>query len=189
MIMQTLPQEQVTRVVVRLWAIWYARRQAIHENKFQSPLSTNCFVEKFISELGMIKKLVREQNRQRIHPTTRSQWIPPPSDMTKVNVDVALSKNSGICSVAGIARDGEGRFLGASALVLDGSFNPETMEAMACREGLTLAVDLMLQKLRLVTDCASVVKSIAGEGMGIYGQIIPGGESSAKRLHQGRVCA
>jgi hypothetical protein len=33
-IMQTLPQEQVTRVVVRLRVIWYARRQGIHENKF-----------------------------------------------------------------------------------------------------------------------------------------------------------
>jgi hypothetical protein len=104
-IMQKLPQEQVTRVVVRLWAIWYARRQAIHENKFQSPLSTNCFVERFISELGMIKKSVIEQNRQRSRPTTRPQWIPPPSDMTKVNVDAALSKNPGICSAAAIARD------------------------------------------------------------------------------------
>jgi ribonuclease HI len=171
-IMQTIPQEQVTRVVVRLWVIWYARRQVIHENKFQSRLSTNCFVERFISELGMIKKPVREQNRQRSRPTTRPQWIPPPSDMTKVNVDATLSKNSGICSVTAIARDGEGHFLGASAFVLDGCFDPETVEAMTCIEGLALAADLMLQKLRLAMDCASVVKSIAGEGMRIYGQII-----------------
>jgi hypothetical protein len=55
---------------------------------------------------------------------------------------------------------------------MDGSFDLETVEAMACREGLALAADLMLQKLRLTTDCASVVKSIAGEGMRIYGHII-----------------
>jgi ribonuclease HI len=127
----------------------------------------------------MIKKPVREQNRRRIHLSTRPQWIPPPSDMAKVNVDAALSENSGICSAAAVARDGEGRFLGASALVLDGSFDPETVEAMARREGLALAADLMLQKLRLAADCASVVKSIAGEGMGIYGRIIQ--EVNARR--------
>jgi ribonuclease HI len=117
----------------------------------------------------MIKKPVRKQNRQRIRSTTKPQWIPPPSDMTKVNVDATLSKNTGSCLAAAIARDGEGRFLGASTLALDGSFDLETVEAMACREALALAADLMLQKLRSATDCASVVKSIAGEGMGIYG--------------------
>jgi hypothetical protein len=50
----------------------------------------NCFVERFISELGMIKKPVRKQNRQRIRSTTKPQWIPPPSDMTKVNVEATL---------------------------------------------------------------------------------------------------
>jgi hypothetical protein len=116
-------------------------------------------VERFISELGLIRKLVREQNRQRIRPTTRPQWIPPPSDMAKVNMDAALSKNSGICSAAAVARDGEGRFLGASALVLDGSFGPETVEVMICREGLALAADLMLQKLRLVKEWEYMVRS------------------------------
>jgi hypothetical protein len=56
---------------------------------------------------------------------------------------------------------------------------------MACREGLALAADLMLQKLRLATDCASIVKSIAGEGMGIYGQIIQ--EVKARRNNFTRV--
>lgn len=171
-IMQTLPQEQVTRVVVRLWAIWFARRQVIHENKFQSPLSTNCFVERFISELGTIKKPTIEKNTQSARPATRPRWIPPPLGITKVNVDAGLSKNSGICSAAAVAKDGEGRYLGASALVLEGGFDAETVEALACREGLALAADLMLQKIRLATDCIAVVKSVAGGGMGSYGHIV-----------------
>ena len=35
---EILPQEDVIRVAVTLWAIWYARRKAIHENVYQSPL-------------------------------------------------------------------------------------------------------------------------------------------------------
>jgi hypothetical protein len=36
----TLTQEELTWVVVTMWAIWYARRKVIFENSFQSPLST-----------------------------------------------------------------------------------------------------------------------------------------------------
>ena len=39
-IMSSLRHTDITRVVVRLWAIWYVRRLAIHENQFQNPLST-----------------------------------------------------------------------------------------------------------------------------------------------------
>lgn len=53
-IMKGLKHEEFTRVVVRLWAIWYARRQAIQESKFQSRLSTHNFVEGFISELESV---------------------------------------------------------------------------------------------------------------------------------------
>jgi hypothetical protein len=31
--------------------IWFARRKGIHENEFQSPLSTHPFVQRFISEI------------------------------------------------------------------------------------------------------------------------------------------
>jgi hypothetical protein len=53
--MAALKYEELTRVVVHLWAIWYTRRQALFESKFHSPFSTNSFVEWFIIELEMIK--------------------------------------------------------------------------------------------------------------------------------------
>jgi hypothetical protein len=64
--------------------------------------------------------------------------------MSKVNVDATLSKNLGFCSATAIARDANGRFLGASALVLEGSFDVEMVEAMVCREGLAIVEDLLL---------------------------------------------
>jgi hypothetical protein len=30
---------------------WYARRKVVYENTFQSPLSTHCFVDKYIADL------------------------------------------------------------------------------------------------------------------------------------------
>jgi hypothetical protein len=41
-----------------------------------------------------------------------------PLSVVKVNVDVALSKNTSIASAAAIVKDEEGRFMGAPALVL-----------------------------------------------------------------------
>lgn len=54
-VFESLSQEEVTRVTVTLWAIWYARRKAIREQIFQSPLSTHGFINKFVSDLDMCK--------------------------------------------------------------------------------------------------------------------------------------
>jgi hypothetical protein len=51
-----------------------------------------------------------------------------------------------------------GIFFGASVLVLDGLTNPEVVETIACREGMALASDLVLQKIRVM--CGSIVKEI-----------------------------
>jgi hypothetical protein len=40
----TMPHDQLVRLTVTLWAIWHARRKAIYENLFQSPLSTHLFI-------------------------------------------------------------------------------------------------------------------------------------------------
>jgi hypothetical protein len=63
----------------------------------------------------------------------------------KINVDAAISTNMVRASVAAVAHDQTGKFLGASGVVLEGITDVETAEAIACREGLALASDLYLQ--------------------------------------------
>jgi len=83
-------------------------------------------------------------------------------------------------------------FLGASALVVEGITSPEVAEAMACREGLALASDLDLQKIRIATDCVNVVKDIYEQGMRFYGHIVMENKAGAARfvdpqfVHEGR---
>lgn len=62
--------------------------------------------------------------------------------------------------MAAVACDSTELFLGASAAVSGDITDPETLEVLACREGLALASDLLLRRLVLVRDCANVVKSI-----------------------------
>jgi ribonuclease HI len=62
--------------------------------------------------------------------------------------------------------------LGASAFVLEGITDPETMEALACREGLSLALDLNMQRFSLACDSMNVIRSLTGTGMGAYGHVV-----------------
>jgi ribonuclease HI len=89
--------------------------------------------------------------------------------VTKINVDAATSKNSTIAAVAAIVRGDDGGFLGASTEVFNGATDPETLEVMACREGLAVAADLLLQHLCIASDCIIAVQSILGPGKGVYG--------------------
>jgi ribonuclease HI len=175
-IFKILPQADSVRVAVVLWAIWYVRRKAIHENEFQSPLSTHCFVDRFIADLGQEKP--RSASTLCI-PHRSPAWIAPPAGMVKINVDAALSKNDLKASAAAIARDETGRFLGASALVLRGISDPEVMESIACREGMSLALDIQVANFRLASDNQNVVKNIRQGSRGVYGQIVQ--EINARR--------
>ena len=53
----------------------------------------------------------------------------------KINVDAALAKSLGSVAAVAVARDFTGRFLGVSVVVMEGRLEPETMEAIACKEG------------------------------------------------------
>ncbi|KAJ1277594.1 hypothetical protein BS78_04G016200 [Paspalum vaginatum] len=150
-VLGTISRDEVKRAVVRLWAIWHARRKAIHEHVYQSPLSTHMFVERFISDL---EQTIPQRVEKGGSKTRQPRRIPPPSGAMKVKVDAAVSKNTEIAAVAAVARDDGGVFQGSSAV------------AIACREeGLALASDLLLQRVRLASDCANVIGSIHGAEM------------------------
>ena len=157
-----LRHEEFVRLIVSLWAIWYARRKAIHDDIFQSPLSRHSFIERFILDLEIVISSKKSKKREGDARTQAPRWIPPPHRVIKLNVDAALSKNSNTSAMAAVARDETGVFLGASVLVAQGVSPPEVAEAMACREGLALASDLGLQRVRIATDCMNAVKSIYG---------------------------
>jgi hypothetical protein len=155
---------------VTLWAIWHARRKAIHENIFQSPLSVHYFVENFITDLKVVtdmkKKSPGASSTQR-----QPEWIPPPTGVTKINVDAAVSENNGRGSAAAVARDEAGRFRGASAIIFSGRMTAETLEALACREAVALARDINVRRVRVASDCSNVVDSIQNGSLGVYAHI------------------
>ncbi|KAK1666385.1 hypothetical protein QYE76_054544 [Lolium multiflorum] len=112
------------------------------------------------------------------------RWIPPPAGVMKINVDAAVSKNTGLGAVAAVARNAEGVFCGASTVVLPGKTDAETLEALACREALSLAQDINTRRIRVASDCLNVVRSMNQGTMGVYAHVVREFKETARELDE-----
>ena len=170
-IQDMLSSDDFILVATTLWAIWYARRQALHEHIFQSPLSTYNFILKYIRELEdcKTKKNPRVVARAEL---AQPRWVAPSEGTAKLRVDGAVSRDGSFGSFSAVCRSSSGSFLGASAIKIEGISDPATLEALACREALDLAMDLDLAKILIASDCQEVVNDIKNCTGGVYASTI-----------------
>jgi hypothetical protein len=62
--------------------------------------------------------------------------------------------------------------MGASTVFLNGKTEPETLEALACREAVALAWDINARRMYAASDCLTVVRNIKAGTLGVYAQVI-----------------
>jgi ribonuclease HI len=182
--MESLSRDDFARVAVTLWAIWFARRKIIHEEEFQSPLSTHMFIQSYLRDLSISSK----EGQKKVSTGSIShapKWIPPLTGYAKINVDAAMSKTSRGGAGGVVCRSANGDFLGASTLTVSGIIDPTTMEVVACREAMALAKDLQLQRVTVASDCLSVINAINSEGFkGSYSMILDEVKADARHLQE-----
>ena len=162
--------DMFAHMIVIMWAIWRARRKAIYEDIFQSPQSTYGFITSFLDDLRYIK--ASEPRRTVVKAARPTQWQAPATGCVKINVDAAAPRQARFGAVGAICRSSDGLFLGASALIIEHIGDPETLEAMAIREGLALAEDLYQRRIHVASDCKKVVDSLKKEDASPYGAIV-----------------
>jgi hypothetical protein len=143
----------------------------LHEQVYQSPLSVRHFVNNILADL----KLASEQRKKT--PTkspalSRPGWTPPLVGVVKINIDAAVSQNIGRGSIAAVARDDRGNFIGASAWVFPGRTDAETLEVLACREAVDLAQDIGARKVQVASDCPNVITSLDHGTLRVYAHIV-----------------
>ena len=78
----------------------------------------------------------------------------------QVECRCGVSSDHNCGTTAAICRDKDGSYLGSSVLVIQGLLDAATLEAIACREALSLAEDLNLKHLHIASDCIEVVNGI-----------------------------
>ena len=112
---EALPHACLIKVVVAIWAIWTARRKAIHEGILQSPHATHSFVNSFISELETFKFAMRAPVQQGSSSNRRADpgyvWKAPGVGVAKIHVDGGLSRDGKGGASATLYRDHEGDYL------------------------------------------------------------------------------
>lgn len=170
--MDVLSHDELTKMTVTLWAVWYARRKLIHKGINQSPYATHNFVVNFIAELEQLAPQPEAQTTARAQPDRTNRWIPPSRGCVKINVDAGVSADQSVGTAAAVCRDRDGTFLGSSMLMIQGLVDPPTLEAIACSEGLALAQDLGMEYIEVASNCKQVIQHIQQGAGGDYGAII-----------------
>jgi hypothetical protein len=101
-------------------------------------------------------------------------WEPPPFGWLKVNVDDAYTKKTGKAGAGIIIRNHFGEVLLSAWKVLHDARSAEEVEAYACLEGVSLAVEWGREKTILESDCLPIINSlISPDGTGRAGHPIP----------------
>lgn len=127
--LDTLSHAAFIRLAVTMWAIWWARRCAIHDGIFQSPAATNEFIQRFIADLDFLSK-----KKVEVRPgasSARARPKAPPAGYAKIHVDVGVARSRLGGSAVAVCRDSNGNFLGSSAIVISGVTDVPSLEALA----------------------------------------------------------
>lgn len=156
---EDLDQQSFTKMIVTLWVVWYARRKAIHEGIFQSPMQTSSFVTSYLNELQQLEKPI-ERRVQAVQQGGNRSWRASPLGVVKINVDGAVGRHRRGGAVAAVCRDHTGAYLGSSAVVYREITDPTILETFACREALALAEDLQSTRMMIASDCKGVIQDI-----------------------------
>jgi hypothetical protein len=147
-LIDTLKHEDVIKVMVVLWAIWTARRKAIHEGIFQSALSIYSSFTNYINELQLATDV--KENAEKKKPIKQGKLrIAPKEGFMKLHVDGAQAKVARRGAWAALCRNAAGIYQGSSAVFMDGITDLPTLKAMALREGLSLALDMGVSRVEV----------------------------------------
>ena len=104
--------------------------------------------------------------------STRRSWVPPEEGFHKINVDGGVDSAVYKGAAAAICRTHDGVYAGSSSMLFKGILDPTCLEALACREALCLAADLMLQNVVISCDSKGMVEDIKDGTAGRHEMII-----------------
>lgn len=100
------------------------------------------------------------------------KWIAPPEGFLKFNVDGALARSGDKGAVGVVCRDSVGNYIAASANVINGLVDPPSLEAMACNEAISLALDVDARKCVIASDCLEVIVNLHKHNLCAYSSIL-----------------
>jgi ribonuclease HI len=138
------------------WYIWWERRKLVHGDTVQNPAR---------AALSIATLTTNYQKAENKSSKVRVRWKKPPEDFLCLNVDASYNIERSTGSSGAVIRDARGSFIAAAAKYYEHVFDAHMAEAMALREGLTLAQQVGCSRLLIQSDCAEVVETIKQGGL------------------------
>ncbi|XP_060969924.1 uncharacterized protein LOC133037116 [Cannabis sativa] len=91
------------------------------------------------------------------------QWVCPPENSVKINVDAALFDNGNRAGVGVVIRDANGLFIDGFVRMFYEALDPTLVETMGVREALSWLKRSPRQQAFVETDCLTVVQAIRSQ--------------------------
>jgi hypothetical protein len=138
---------------VPCWYLWWIRRQRTHDESVP-PLS-KCKM----SILSIVANAAKVNSKGGV---ARQRWCKPNPRHLKINVDGSFHSDSHARSIGAVVRDYKGEFIAASTVFLPHVLSPTVVEAMAMREGLSLANHMGCTNVIMDSDSSETVDACNG---------------------------
>jgi hypothetical protein len=136
-----------------MWALWSMRNKRRHGERPMNAFQAASWAKDTTFGLW---QMYHSSNRLRFEAPCL-KWQPPSPGWVKVNTDAAFYETDNHGATACVLRDHAGSFGEAQAKWYDQILDACTMEAMACRDGLKMAIQSGFQRIHLETDCLDII--------------------------------
>lgn len=133
------PVDEVVKVCVVLWGIWYWRNKKVWENRVVSPelaMEGSFRLVKDWKEARGSRVLGSQNSSTRIQRQACS-WFPPVEGVLKVNVDASVFPDSDFFSVGMLIRDHKGVFVAGRVIRLPAPTSVFEAEIVGVKEALS----------------------------------------------------
>ncbi|KAH9781766.1 putative reverse transcriptase/RNA-dependent DNA polymerase [Citrus sinensis] len=154
-----LRKSDLELMVALCWSAWYARNKCIFDGRELNPIISAAKAESVLTAFQRVRK--PQQSHISISIKEKQQeWLPPPQNVFKVNVDAAFNSKNLSAGVGAVIRDSNGKIVaaGVNQNLLKGSAS--LAEAEAVLWGLQLARNADVSSLIIESDCLEVVQLV-----------------------------
>lgn len=140
-------------ILCGMWALWMRRNNRRHGEALLSVQQSMCWVRDTAFDLWKLSNPVVPKEKA----TEKQRWKKPVQGWLKINTDAAFSVRDSSGATACIIRDDQGLFKAAQAKWYERGLDACMMEAMACRDGLQLAIQHGFRQVVVETDCLELI--------------------------------
>jgi ribonuclease HI len=141
-------------IVISCWYLWWLRRRRTNNETVPPMLKCKLSILTMVANAAKITKPRPEESEIR--------WSRPETRQMKLNVDASFFADNHAGAVGALIRDYQGQFVAASCKVLPHVESASMAEAIAMKEGLTLANMLGCNSVIAEGDSNETIEACAG---------------------------